>query len=259
VDSPFFDFYSSGSGIKEQNMLSEHASKIILEGIFGLNGNPEVDGQGFGRRGIVVNGHDHEGCDVIHYATRPEVLKKSSTDTTSEEELQAEVSDILSSPDIDEFAANATTSDVAPETEVLGSKWLAQRYPVDPNELPQMREITLRSMMGDFSGYAGFLSAWYDPKAGEKGEWKIEFQTCGVGVQHWWWGVHIVDLLALALLGLGAFVMIIEQIEEWLDGDEGQAENNQQGARETPAGLDMGGRIGDMKVNGSADTSKRKS
>jgi hypothetical protein len=259
VDSPFFDFYNSGSGIKEQNMLSEHASKIILEGIFGLNGNPEVDGQGFGRRGIIVNGHDHEGCDVIHYATRPEVLVKSSRDAMPEEEVQADLSGTLSSSEMDEFAENTTTSDVAPETDVLGPKWLAQRYPLETNELPQMREITLRSMMGDFSGYAGFLSAWYDPKAGEKGEWKIEFQTCGVGVQHWWWGVHIVDLVALALLGLGAFVMMIEQIEEWLDRDEVQTEKSGHVAREPSARLNMERRIDGIEVNGRTDTSKRKS
>jgi hypothetical protein len=61
-------------------------------------------------------------------------------------------------------------------------------------------------MMGDFSGYAGFLSAWFDYDKGEKGEWVVEFSTCGVGVQHWWWAVHIIDLiLVVSFIGaLGA-------------------------------------------------------
>ena len=59
-------------------------------------------------------------------------------------------------------------------------------------------------MMGDYSGHAGFLAAWFDTNKGEKGEWVFEFNSCGVGVQHWWWGVHILDVvLGVVLVGAG--------------------------------------------------------
>jgi len=55
-------------------------------------------------------------------------------------------------------------------------------------------------MMGEYSGYAGFLSVWFDEAKGDKGEWVLEFSTCGVGIQHWWWGVHIIDLVVVICL-----------------------------------------------------------
>ncbi|KAF2465330.1 uncharacterized protein BDR25DRAFT_337072 [Lindgomyces ingoldianus] len=157
VDSPFFDFFDTGSGVKEQNMLSEHSSKGILEGIFGLSGNEGAEGQGLGRRGVVINGHDHEGCDVLHYFPR-----------MGEED--GECAKWYEAPD------SATATEGASCT--------------SPS-IPHIREITLRSMMGDFSGHAGFLSAWFDASLGEHGEWRLEFQTCGFGIQHWWWGVML--------------------------------------------------------------------
>jgi hypothetical protein len=272
VDSPFFNFHPSGTGIKEQNMLSEHASKIIMEGIFGLNGNPDVDGQGFGRRGIIINGHDHEGCDVVHYVSRPGILE---TPLRTDEGLVAGditgTEEVLPTSDIEAIATNTTstpavdtTDDVTPEPvlEVIPPQWHAQRYPHDANELPQIREITLRSMMGDFSGYAGFLSAWFDPEAGDRGEWRIEFQTCGVGVQHWWWGVHIADLVVLVLVGLGVCVWGVERLERLLDGEEERTEN---GRRDWASKRLLGamGEVVDLKLSskgldGIGDTSRRK-
>jgi hypothetical protein len=65
-------------------------------------------------------------------------------------------------------------------------------------------------MMGDFSGYAGFLSAWFDPLLGEEGEWVIQFSSCGVGVQHWWWVVHIVDFALLVAMVGGGVAWVVE-------------------------------------------------
>ncbi|KAF2124573.1 hypothetical protein P153DRAFT_426562 [Dothidotthia symphoricarpi CBS 119687] len=159
VDAPFFDFFNGdeGGGVKEQNMLSDHASKMLLEGIFGLG--ERADG-GSGRRGVIVGGHDHEGCGVLHYLGTKE--EEKSLDET--------------------VAGDALTS----------ARRYASSLPLP--DAPHLREITLRSMMGDFGGYAGFLSAWFDA---ELGEWQMGFETCGVGVQHWWWGVHVVDLIAV--------------------------------------------------------------
>ncbi|KAF2711917.1 hypothetical protein K504DRAFT_356166, partial [Pleomassaria siparia CBS 279.74] len=217
VDSPFFSFHPSGSGVKEQNMLSEYASKMLLEGMFGLSGNQEAEGQGLGRRGIILNGHDHEGCDVVHYISRPKQeeeeeeeeeeggqIEQPDSITGVLKEAQNQMADSLSTPEIDgDMAANGTTlsTDADFDSDPPPTHWLATHTPTTiPHTTPQIREITLRSMMGDFSGYAGFLSAWYDPVLGE---WKLEFETCGVGVQHWWWGVHVVNVVLLAALGVG--------------------------------------------------------
>ncbi|KAK7190296.1 hypothetical protein PSPO01_03271 [Paraphaeosphaeria sporulosa] len=247
VDSPFFDFFDGGSGVKEQNMLSEHASKIILESTFGLSSNQYADGQGFGRRGIIVNGHDHAGCDVLHYTTQPGVDSGCPEDVKERgEHLTSAISNTstLQSPEEavleDSITFNDTLahdnvdlppqdhdspSDSEPEPDATLPEdeqrtWHAQRFPTPRHvhhqdgtctsltAVPSLREVTLRSMMGEFSGYAGFLSAWFDTSAGEKGEWIIEVNTCGVGVQHWWWAVHIVDVILVVAVVLGCVLAV---------------------------------------------------
>lgn len=165
VDSPFFDFHTDehGGGVKEQNHISYNAGKGILEGIFGMSGNPNAPGGGLGRNGIILTGHDHEGCDVYHH-------------------IPASMEDI-------EHAWNAT-------------RWrealLLARSPI-----PGIREITVRSMMGDFGGNAGLLSAWFDDTIGE---WHFEYSTCSLGVQHTWWAIHALDVLTACSLLLGALI-----------------------------------------------------
>lgn len=160
VDAPFFDFFDGtfGNGVKEQNHLSDSASKSFLEGVFGMSGNENAPGHGFGRGGLILNGHDHEGCDTYHYINQ-----------TSEGERL----------------------------------WEAQRWKdalstgvVDQPGIPGMREITVRSMMGDFQGNAGLLSLWFDE---ETWDWKFEFANCELGAQHIWWVVHVVDLITLVV------------------------------------------------------------
>lgn len=232
VDSPFFDFFEAG-GVKEQNMLSEHSSKIVLESVFGLSSNQHAEGQGFGRRGIILNGHDHAGCDVLHYTTQPGVESYCPDSIDSHQThlptTFADSSTALSVEDPleDSIAANETIPEPDIQTqEEQPPKWQAQRFPHLPykvtenrecvalNEVPRIREVTLRSMMGDFSGYAGFLSAWFDPSLGEEGEWKLELNTCGLGVQHWWWGVHIVDLLLVVAITGGGVLVLFESNQE---------------------------------------------
>ncbi|KAF2662007.1 hypothetical protein K491DRAFT_686989 [Lophiostoma macrostomum CBS 122681] len=204
VDDPYFAFFSSGHGVEEQNMLSDYSSKMVLESIFGLSGNSDAEGQGLGRRGIILNGHDHEGCDVLHYVSE----KEHSC-------LRVELPSDISEEWLTEYYNNRTSEE---------PKWHAKRLyrgqesrskniegPVCEAGTPNLREITLRSMMGDFSGYAGFLSAWFDQSLGEKGEWRFEFNTCGVGVQHWWWGVHIVDLILVVIVVVGLLAKMVEK------------------------------------------------
>lgn len=242
VDSPLFRFFDHG-GVKEQNMLSEHASKIVLESIFGLSSNQWAEGNGFGRRGIIVNGHDHAGCDVLHYTTQPGV-ENACPENIDEEDIH--LPPIL--PDIEPKLAGEETlesitsndtltdaepqhdtppdsqpdSQLDPEPQTEDPKWQVLPFPHRPyratpdgkclplTSLPRIREVTLRSMMGEFSGYAYFLSAWFDAKLGEKGEWVIEVKTCGLGVQHWWWGVHILDLVLVLAVLLGGVARVVE-------------------------------------------------
>jgi hypothetical protein len=163
VDEPFFSFHDTeifAFGVKEQNHLSRDASASILEGLFGLSGNSFVDGAGRGRNGLILTGHDHEGCDVYHYI-------------------------------------NQSTPEEARRWEATRTPDAASMGITDEPGIPSLREITVRSMMGEFGGNAGLLSLWFDP---ETWEWKFDFSTCSLGVQHWWWAVHIVDLITICVV-----------------------------------------------------------
>lgn len=61
-----------------------------------------------------------------------------------------------------------------------------------------VREITVRSMMGEFGGNAGMLSVWFD---WDGLAWRYEYATCELGVQHVWWVTYI--LLFSAVVGAG--------------------------------------------------------
>ena len=162
VDGPFFDFHGEhdGGGVKEQNHISYDAGKGLLEGIYGMSGNLDGPGGGMGRKGIILTGHDHEGCDVYHHLPLSE--------------------------DGSERRWNAT-------------RWHNARE-LPNRSIPGIREITVRSMMGDFGGNAGLLSAWFDSDAGE---WQFAYSTCSMGVQHIWWAIHV---LLVVTTGLCVFV-----------------------------------------------------
>jgi hypothetical protein len=55
----------------------------------------------------------------------------------------------------------------------------------------------------------------------------FEFGSCGVGVQHWWWGVHSVDFAmgVMVVLGLGVKVWEMVRAGE-RHGDVGKANGN---------------------------------
>jgi hypothetical protein len=184
VDRPFFDFHAHDLTLKEQNQLSLDASKGFLEGIFGYSGNAEAPGSGRGRRGVMLNGHDHAGCDTYHFINQTDVYP--------------------------------------PEREPRGwqvRKWehaRDARIPGNP-DMPGMREITVRSMMGDFGGNAGLLSVWFDE---ESWEWQFDFATCPLGRQHLWWAVHILNFLVIAFfLAYTAIIVLTAcgvDVEGWI-------------------------------------------
>lgn len=157
VDAPFFDFHTKedGGGLKEQNQLSADASKGFLEGMFGMSGDTNGVANGRGRVGLMINGHDHEGCDTYHYINQ--------TNGTSFVDRKWEV-----------------------------TRWEDAKAKGLPGTsgLPGRREITVRSMMGEFGGNAGLLSMWFDHEAWE---WRVEYAVCPLGTQHFWWFVHLLD------------------------------------------------------------------
>jgi hypothetical protein len=169
VDEPLFTYLpeENGSGVKEQNFLSPDASKdAILQGLFGMHSSTEAAARGMGRHGIILTGHDHEGCDVYHYADREDGTWHAQRWT------------------------NANTSALAAD-----------------DDQPGIREVTVRSMMGEFSGNAALLSAWWDR---ERERWSIEVSNCRLGVQHVWWAIHSLDIAALVLVIVALASYMIE-------------------------------------------------
>jgi hypothetical protein len=167
VDETFFDWFSDG-GIKEQNHLSKETSHFLLDALTGGPGSAEKAGTA-----VVLNGHDHEGCQTYHY-------RKTQPGDGEAQEWQA--------THIDDAGAQMS----------------------DPS-MTGVQEITVRSMMGSFYGNAGFLSGWFDQ---EVGEWKFEYNSCMLGVQHIWWVVHVVDLVVIALGLGGVAAVIVEEIKD---------------------------------------------
>ncbi|RAH77102.1 hypothetical protein BO86DRAFT_275549, partial [Aspergillus japonicus CBS 114.51] len=187
VDAPHFKFFEEddnaedgkekrwfAGGLREQNHLSEWVSgNGVLEGVFGMSGEvAEVEGGGWGRKGLVLTGHDHEGCDVLHFVRR-------------------------------DGGFDSDLRDEGEDPEQRDWKWDAKRYSAaqeaaaTPPSTPSIREVTMRSMMGAYGGYAGLLSVWFDT---DKQEWEYEIQMCAAGVQHIWWAVHVVDLVTVGVV-----------------------------------------------------------
>lgn len=125
ADAPGYGVWEHDGSIRWQNMLSEGNSARVLAGIMRQGG-------------VIMTGHDHVGCDVVH------------------------------------SRANDGDGD--------GNKWVATRIgritkdgiESEAEPLPEsvaengIREITVRSMMGEFGGNVGLLSAWWD--ADKEGE-----------------------------------------------------------------------------------------
>ncbi|KAK5134037.1 hypothetical protein LTR08_007042 [Meristemomyces frigidus] len=193
VDAPYFSYLpaSNGGGIEVQNHLSEHMSAYILDGL----------AAGHDDAAIILNGHDHEGCNTVHrfhaHGPTPEGSITSSLSVEPDDEEEE------STP---KGPKGFWTASPSPSLSRGSSP------PSSRNSSPVVPELTVRSMMGEFAGNAGLLSAWWD--AGQ-GQWKFEFALCGFGVEHWWWGVHVLDLVVLGLgLGGGA----LRGWEKWRGG-----------------------------------------
>ncbi|KAJ5574308.1 uncharacterized protein N7459_008735 [Penicillium hispanicum] len=190
TDAPYFTFHDDddeegpdgvprwlADGLREQNHLSDQISAVgILQGLFGMSGDENAPAGGHGRKGLILTGHDHTGCDAVHYVDR-DARKTDETETQDE-----------NGPD---------------QSSSQNWAWAARRYGVahaetEAKDSPSIREVTLRSMMGEFGGNAGLLSIWFDA---DQGEWDYEITMCPAGVQHIWWAVHVLILVTL-IVGL---------------------------------------------------------
>ncbi|OAA40703.1 Metallophosphoesterase domain protein [Metarhizium rileyi] len=172
IDAPFFDFHDpqDGGGVKEQYLLSSDASKGLLEGIFGVSRDPQASGQGMGRPGLVLNGHDHEGCDTYHFVNQTNGTDPGDRSWESRKWQDVKLSNIQT----------------------------LQQH-------PGRREITVRSMMGDFGGNAGLLSMWFNQ---DTWEWEHEYVDCPLGRQHFWWMTHFI-ILGVIVFGLSYMTVVV--------------------------------------------------
>ncbi|KMU80180.1 hypothetical protein CISG_08288 [Coccidioides immitis RMSCC 3703] len=146
-------------------------SRGILQGIFGMSGDAQAAPRRQREKRVDLDWNpDPTGCDVVHF------VNHTSGDTEN------------------------SSSDVE-----AGWSWDAQRYTPElisdhlSPSTPSVREVTLRSMMGEFGGNAGLLSLWFDADPSVM-EWKYDIITCQLGVQHIWWIVHIAAVITLGML-----------------------------------------------------------
>lgn len=212
VDAPFFDFWDfedadgafKNGGLREQNHLSEHTShEGILRAIYGMSGDSDAPVGGRGRNGLILDGHDHEGCDVVHYIER--TTYPATTIEESKQEAQA-----TDSPTLNDSASQPKSISSWSWKSVRHGAFAARNANANPSReeseiITSLREVTLRSMMGSYSGNAGLLSLWYDFDAGN---WDYSIVMCPLGVQHTWWAIHVIDIIAVLL--------VLAQLGTWL-------------------------------------------
>lgn len=79
-----------------------------------------------------------------------------------------------------------------------GTQWSASHTKNQTNRT-SIREVVVRSMMGDFDGQTGLLSGHYDYDAHT---WIFEFSYCSFVVQHWWWAAKGTLLAAVLVQSL---------------------------------------------------------
>ncbi|KAG2736212.1 hypothetical protein G9P44_000302 [Scheffersomyces stipitis] len=126
--------YKNGK-LRSQNHLSYDVSQKVLSIVF-----PNKD-----KAGIVLTGHDHEGCDDWY--------------------------------------------------NLVDGEWVASKEQTNAEREP-VREIVVRSMMGDFDGQTGILTGHFDYPSHN---WQFDFTYCSFTVQHWWWASKVTVFLTILL------------------------------------------------------------
>lgn len=75
-----------------------------------------------------------------------------------------------------------------------GDEWVASKDKKSDGKF--IKEVTVRSMMGDFDGVTGIMTGMFDET--EK-KWDFEYTECYFAVQHVWWGAQACLILAILL------------------------------------------------------------
>ncbi|TKA72147.1 hypothetical protein B0A55_08365 [Friedmanniomyces simplex] len=186
IDAPCFSHFPAdqGGSIREQNHLSPEISSHILDGLLSAEGSGTA---------IILNGHDHEGCDTYHHH-RP-TSPPPPLDSNAEEEKEKRGREWHASPFHHPAQIQTQAQPQHPRTNPSS------------HASPGLREITVRSMMGSYAGNAGLLSAWFDP---ETGGWRFEYESCMLGVQHLWWAAHVLGVVELGLGVVGLAALLVE-------------------------------------------------
>lgn len=145
-DGPEFKYYPEqhipepykANLLKSQNHLSENVTNRILNLIF-ANGKP----------GLILTGHDHEGCETFYNKN----LQNSTWNSTTSIE----------------------------------------------NKDAYIKEITVRSVMGDYQGNTGLLTGYFN---NDTHSWEWSFSLCPFIVQHVWWFTKITTIIAAFTLSI---------------------------------------------------------
>ena len=116
--------------LRSQNHLSAEASNRVLNLIFDAE-----------KPGIILTGHDHEGCETVY-----------------------------NKDDKGNWTASKTT---------------------DPKKL-NIKEITVRSMMGEYHGNTGLVTGHFNEATRQ---WEWSFNLCPFSIQHIWWFTKVVTII----------------------------------------------------------------
>ncbi|ORY80505.1 hypothetical protein BCR37DRAFT_359566 [Protomyces lactucae-debilis] len=164
VDEPRMEYYQFPRVLlKAQNHLSPESTAALLDRAIGHAG------------GIVLTGHDHEGCHTFHSKARD---------------------------------GQGTW---------FGSKWNAQAFATAKTLNEQVvEEVTVRSVMGQYHGNVGLLTARWDS---EGRRWTFKYQAIPFVHNTVWWIIKIVSFivpLTLGALHLGRRTVRGRQAEQGL-------------------------------------------
>ncbi|KAG7878620.1 hypothetical protein KL905_004038 [Ogataea polymorpha] len=142
VDGPLVEYFNENNChpggeyriglLKSENHLQYDTSQAVMNAVF--KGNYS---------GIIVTGHDHEGCENF-------------------------------------YNYNFTSGE-----------WQASKSINSPKYI---KEVTVRSMMGDFDGNTGLITGHFNQ---ETKTWEFNYKLCPFVVQHVWWAAQIGIVLSI--------------------------------------------------------------
>lgn len=77
----------------------------------------------------------------------------------------------------------------------INGEWVASKDKIS-KERESVREIVVRSMMGEYNGETGILTGHFNQ---EQDTWDFNFSYCTFAIQHWWWASKVAILIAILL------------------------------------------------------------